>query len=199
MSPIQRLIARLLLIPIAALPLIAAKRFISEREAADSFQRKLEGVQQNAKRPKPASKRSVFFEEEINAYFSERRVTNMPEGVKSVRFELRPANVIAYTRVDFDELRRDRKIRNALLSIFTGVHDCEVEAAVGSAGPGKVHVRVDSVKLDGVSIPLMVVEMFIDRFVNPKYPQVGLDREYRLPARIDSAQIKLDQGIIVQR
>ena len=183
----------------AVIPLFAAKHFNSAREAADSFQRKLEAVQENSKKTTPASQPSVFFEEEINGYFSERRIPNMPEGVKSVRFELRPAHVLAYTTVDFDELRRDRQIRNPLLSMFTGTHDCEVEAIVGSAGPGRVRIRVDSVKLDGVSIPLMAVEMFIERFVNPKYPNVGLDREYQLPARIESAVIQLDEGVIVQR
>jgi hypothetical protein len=188
-----------LLLALATIPLFAHKRFTSVSEAADSFQRKLEHVQQNSKKPRPATRPSVFLEEEINAYFSERRLPNMPAGVQSVRFELRPANVVAFTTVDFDELRRDRKIRNALLSIFTGTHDCEVEAVVGSAGPGRVRIRVDSVKLDGISIPLMAVDMFIDRFVNTKFPQVGLDREYQLPARIESAVIKLDQGVIVQR
>jgi len=185
---------------IATLPLVgSARRFASESEAADSFQKKLESVQENAKKAKPTSKPSVFLEEEINAYFSERRLPKMPEGVKSVRFELKPANVVAHTTVDFDELRRDRQIKNALLSIFTGVHECEVEATVSSAGPGVVRVQVQSVKMDGITIPLMAVDLFIDRFVNPKYPQVGLDREYRLPARIESAVIKLDEGVIVQR
>jgi hypothetical protein len=188
-----------LLALVSVVPLTAAKRFVSEREAADSFQRKLEMVQHNATLETPESRPSIFFEEEINAYFSERRLPNMPDGVKSVRFQLRPANVTAHTTVDFDELRRQRNVRNPMLSVFTGQHDCEVQAVVGSAGPGKVRVRVESVSIDGVSIPMPLVEMFIDRFVNPKYPAVGVDREYSLPARIDSAVIKLEEGVIVQR
>jgi hypothetical protein len=178
---------------------VCGAKFSSPAAAADSFQQKLEHVQVNAQRTDPDPKPTSFSQEEINAYFSERRLPKMPEGVESVRFELAPDSVTAYTTVDFDELRRERKSNNPLLALFTGLHDTVVVAHTQPTSPGHVRVTVESVEIDGISVPKMALELFIDKWVKPKYPNVGLDNEYTLPARISSAQIKPQRGVIVQK
>ena len=60
-------------------------------------------------------------------------------------------------------------------------------------------VNVRSVVLDGVSIPKMVLEMFIEKWVNPKYPSIKLDGEYKLPARIDTVKIEERRGVVTQK
>src|SRR6185436_5756615 len=144
---------------------VSAARFSSPAAAADSFQQKVEHIEANAKQPEPDPKPTNFSQEEINAYFSERRLPKMPEGVKSVRFELAPENVTAYTRVDFDELRRERNTTNPLLALFSGQHDVVVVAHTEPTTPGHVRVRVESVEIDGISVPKMALELFLDRFV----------------------------------
>jgi hypothetical protein len=187
-----------LLALILAVPLIAAK-LSSPAAAADSFEQKVALIQENAQRPEPDATPTRFAEEEVNAYFAERRLPKMPDGVKTVRFELAPSEVTAYTTVDFDDLRKGSKSNNPLLALFTGQHDMVVVANTEPAGPGRVRVRVESVELDGVSVPKMALEFFIDRYVKPKYPNVSLDNEYALPARIESAEIRQDLGIIIQK
>jgi hypothetical protein len=183
----------------AALALVAPKSaFKSQSAAADSFQKKIEFVQANAAAQRPDPKPVVFTEEEINAYFAERRL-KMPDGVKSVIFDLKPNTVTASTRVDFEQIRQSRLSMNPLLSIFDGMHDCQVVARTGPAGPGMVHVKVESVAIDGINVPRMALQMFIDNYVKPKYPNVGLDSDYRLPARIDSAIIAEQQGTTIQK
>jgi hypothetical protein len=177
----------------------AAKRtFKNDQAAADSFQTKIDFIKANAASSKPSQKPTVFSQEEINAYFAERRL-NMPEGVKSVVFDLRENEVTARTRVDFEQIRKSRQSMNPLLAIFDGEHDCEVTAYAEPAGAGMVHVRVESVEIDGVTVPKMALRMFVEKYVNPKYPNVGLDNDYRLPAHIESAVIDLDEGTIIQR
>jgi hypothetical protein len=178
---------------------VPAAKFSSPTAAADSFQQKVQHIQTNAHQAEPDPKPTDFSEEEINAYFAERRLAKMPEGVKSVRFELAPENVTAYTTIDFDELRRERKSNNPLLALFTGQHDVVVLAQAQPTAPGRVRVMVQSVEIDGVSVPKMALELFIDRFVRPKYPTVGLDNEYTLPARITTAEIRQNVGVIVQK
>lgn len=170
----------------------------SDRKAADSFEKKLHFIQQNAKAEPPSSKPTAFQQREINAYFSEGRL-KLPEGVEKVRFELHDGEVAATTRVDFERLRKSRPNMNPLLAIFDGVHDCDVLASTESAGPGRVHVRVESVAIDGMTVPKMALQLFIKHYVNPKYPNVSLDSEYRLPARIDSAEIAEGVGTIIQK
>jgi hypothetical protein len=172
--------------------------FKSQAAAADSFQKKIEFIQTNAAASRPDPKPVVFAEEEINAYFAERRL-KMPEGVKTVVFDLKPNQVTATTRVDFEQLRQSRPSANPLLSIFDGMHDCQVVAHTEPAGLGMVHVKVESVVIDGVTVPRMALQMFVDHYVKPKYPNVGLDNDYRLPARIESATIADQQGTTIQK
>jgi len=180
--------------------IIAVTSFAASKHStlADSFETKVARIQQNATKQPPKSEPTVFSQDEINAYFAERRL-KIPEGVQKVSFELHPDEVTAYTTVDFERLRRDHPNSNPLLAIFDGIHDCEVVARADESSGGKVHVSVESVTLDGVKIPKMALRLFIEHYVNPKYPNVGLDKTYNLPAHIDSATIDEAKGVIVQR
>jgi hypothetical protein len=192
-SPTGKLVLSLVVVCLAG---AASSR--SNRQAADSFQRKLEFIKKNAQTDLPSAKPTQFQQKEINAYFSEKRL-KLPDGVETVIFDLRDAAVEANTRVDFERLRKSRPNMNPLLAIFDGVHDCQVVASTELAGPGRVHVRVESVVIDGMKVPKMALEMFIKHYVNPKYPNVSLDGEYQLPARIDSATITPGVGTIIQK
>jgi hypothetical protein len=168
-----------------------------EIAAADSMQRKIDFLKRNATITPADPRPTIFSQTEINAYFAQRRV-KLPEGVMSVNFNLSPGIVTAITRVDFDELTANKRGYNPLLAIFSGVHDVQVVAsASGRAGTASVYVR--SVTLDGVSVPRMALEMFIRRFVNPKYPSVSLDGEYHLPVRIDTVVIGDRRGTVTQK
>ena len=188
----------LLLLALAVLPAAAKRLFKNDQAAADSFQKKVEFIKTNSSAPQPSPQATVFSEEEINAYFAERRL-KMPEGVQKVTFDLQPEQVTAFTRVDFEQLRESRPSMNPLLAIFDGVHDCQVIAHAESTGPGTVRVRVESVNIDGMNVPRMALQMFVNHYVKPKYPDVDLDAEYKLPARMDSATIKTQEGVIVQK
>ena len=179
-------------------PAAAKRLFKNDAAAADSFQKKVDFIKANGAKPQPSPEPTLFSQEEINAYFSERRL-KMPDGVQKVTFELQPDQVTALTRVDFEQLRRSRPSMNPLLAIFDGVHDCHVVAHAETAGPGRVRVRVESVNIDGMNVPRMALQMFVNHYVKPKYPNVDLDGEYKLPTRIDAATIKTQQGVIVQK
>lgn len=190
--------AFLIILALAILPAAAKRLFKDDKAAADSFQKKVEFIKTNAAAQPPSHKPTSFSQEEINAYFSERRL-KMPDGVQKVTFDLQPDQVTAMTRVDFEQLRKSRPSMNPLLSIFDGVHDCQVVAHTEATGPGMVRVRVDSVVIDGMNVPRMALQMFVNHYVKPKYPNVDLDAEYKLPTRIETATIKTQEGVIVQR
>jgi hypothetical protein len=166
--------------------------------AADAMQRKIDFIKANAGAQRIDPRPTQFTQNEINAYFAERRIPKMPEGVKSVRFALTPGTVTAYARIDFDEITKNARSRNPLLSIFSGEHDVQVVADANGAN-GMTHVVVRSVVLDGLTIPKMALEMFIERWVNPKYPNIKLDGEYKLPARLDSVKIEERAGVVTQK
>ncbi|HXW92370.1 MAG TPA: hypothetical protein VEK33_17595 [Terriglobales bacterium] len=154
---------------------------------AASMERKLEHIRSNSRLPHPDPTPTVFTEDEINAYLADSR-TRFPAGVESVHFQEDPGMVTAALKIDFDELKAGRTAENPLLSIFTGVHDVVARAHAHGAD-GKAFVAVDSVSIDKVEIPRLVLQLFVDRYLRPQYPQAGLDSEFALPAKIDTGVV----------
>jgi hypothetical protein len=162
-----------------------------------SFERKLQHVQSNGAQPHPDPSPTEFSEQEINAYFAAGEV-KLPAGMKSVAFQEQPGIVIGTSRVDFDQLRAGKNSYNPLLSIFSGLHDVVVTThAYGARGEGLVHV--DSVSLDGVEVPQFVLQLFVEKYLKPRYPNIGLDSRFALPARVDTATVGLHKVSLTQK
>ena len=169
----------------------------SEHRLAASMQRKLDHIKQNGGQRYPDSAPTVMTEEEINDYMVSGRF-KLPVGVKKVRLEGQSGVVTGQMLVDFDEIRAGQRSSNPLLSIFSGTHSVRVEAdAFGSGGAGRVHVR--SMSIDGVDVPRFLLEIFVSKFLKPKYPNVGLDSEFKLPNRIDVATVGYHKLTVSQK
>lgn len=176
---------------------ISAPEDTGAAAAAKRMERKLDYLVHNSRRPSPDPKPTVLTQEEVNAYFSEGKV-QLPQGVQSVTFQGEPGRITAVARVDFDEVRRGRQSANPLLAVFTGVHDVKV-AAQAEGAEGKGVVKVESVAIDGVTVPRVLLELFVERFVQPRYPKVGLESEFQMPARIHTALVGQEQISLIQR
>ena len=162
-----------------------------------ALEKKVQHLQSNADRKPPDSTPTEFSEAEINAYFASGNI-DLPAGVQSVALQEQPGIVIGTSRVDFDQLKAGKNSYNPLLSVFSGVHDVVATAhAYGVKREGFVHV--DSVSIDGVEVPQFVLELFVQKYLKPKYPNVGIDSRFALPARVDAATIGLHKVTVVQR
>ncbi len=161
------------------------------------LEKKLQRLHGNADQKVPDSTPTEFSEQEINAYLASGNVT-LPNGVQSVVFQEQPEIVIGTSRVDFDQLKAGKNSYNPMLSVFSGVHDVIVTAhAYGVKGEGFVHV--DSVSLDGVEVPEFVLELFVQKYLKPKYPNIGIDSRFALPARVDAATVGLHKVTVIQK
>jgi hypothetical protein len=109
-----------------------------------------------------------------------------------------PGVITGDANVDFDRLKQGRNSANPLLSIFSGVHNVEVIANSRGAG-GVGYVEIQSVSLDGVQVPRMVLQLFVDKYLKPKYPNLGLDSTFRLPDKIDIAIVGSHQVTLTQK
>jgi hypothetical protein len=169
----------------------------SKSSVEAGMERKLQHLEANGAAAHPDPTPTRFSEDEVNAYFASGNI-ELPNGVQSVRFRAEPEVVTATTQVDFDKLRAGKSSMNPLLAIFSGVHQAVVTAhAHGSGGIGLVHV--DSVELDGVEIPHFALQLFVEKYLQPKYPQVGIDSRFTLPTRIESATVGDGTLTLVQR
>lgn len=190
-TKLMQLALLLLLFAIAAAP---AK---NSPEAA-AVQRKLDHLDANSHRAHPDPTPTVFSEQEANAYLASGNV-EFPAGVESVKLQFAPGGAISGTsHVDFDKALAGARSANPLLSMFSGVHEVAVAThASGSAGQG--HVHIDSVSLDGITVPNFVLQLFIEKYLQPKYPQIGLDSRFALPDRIDSARVEDHRVTLIQK
>jgi hypothetical protein len=153
--------------------------------AVASMEHKLRHIENNGSQARPDPTPTDFMENEVNAYFASGQM-DLPAGVESVRFQSEPGVVTADTRVDFDRLKGGTGSLNPLLAIFAGIHDVVVVAhAHGAGGTGFVHI--DSVSLDEIEIPRFALQLFVEKYLQPQYPDIGLDSRFKLPNRIQSA------------
>lgn len=183
------------LLALVFLPLIAAA--LPTSSDLSSFDRKCEHIDRNGRMAHPDQAPTTLTESEVNAFLASREVT-LPAGVRSVRMVGEAGKVTGTSQVDFDALKAGLSSSNPLLSIFSGVHEVVVEAhAEGTAGKANVHT--DSVSLDGVEIPRFVLQLFVDHYITPRYPGIGLDSQFRMPNRIDTAYVGLHLLKITQK
>jgi hypothetical protein len=165
--------------------------------AARSAQRKFDYIRANATKAPLDRKPTTLTENEINAWFASGRA-QLPQGVKKLQLRGEPGTVHATAFVDFDEITAGRKSGNPFLSMFSGTHEVEAEAhAEGRGGEARIHI--DSVSLDGVEIPRMALDFFVEKYIQPKHPEIGLDTTFRMPYRIDSALIGSHQLTLIQK
>ncbi len=167
------------------------------RSAADSCERKLQHIRENGAKSRPDETPTVLSEREINAYFDAGRV-QLPKGVRRVQFIGRAGVIDSTATIDFDQITASQRSSNPLLKIFSGVHDVHTVAhAEGSGGRATVHT--DSVDIDGVTVPRIALQYFLDKYVRPKYPEVGLDTTFTMPYRIDLAKVGDHQLTLTQK
>jgi hypothetical protein len=179
------------------LGLISYTASAQNRSSASEVERKIQHVQQNGALPHPDQTPTTFTQHEINDYVASSAV-KLPKGVQSIRFASEPGVITGNARIDFDELKNGRGSANPLLSVFSGVHDVIVVAHAHGAGHVG-YVDVDSVSLDGVDIPRFVLQLFVEKYLQPKYPNVGLSSRFEMPNKIDTAVVGHNELTITQK
>jgi hypothetical protein len=165
--------------------------------AARSAQRKFDHIRQNAGRAHPDPRPTTLTENEINSWLSSPQA-QLPQGVKKLQVRGEAGTIHADALIDFDAITAGRRASNPFLSMFRGTHQVQADAhAEGGGGQGRIHI--DSVSLDGVEIPHMALEYFVEKYVQPKHPEIGIDTTFPLPARIDAALIGSHQLTLIQK
>jgi hypothetical protein len=162
-----------------------------------STQQKFDYIRQNGAKKTPDQKPTVINENEVNAWLTSDHA-ELPKGVKRLQFRGSPGEIFATSTVDFDEITAGNRSGNPLLGLFSGTHEVQAKAhAEGTGGTGEVHI--DSISLDGVNVPRMALEFFVDKYIKPKYPNLGIDSTFALPYQVDIAQVGVRQLTVIQK
>jgi len=134
---------------------------------------------------------------EMNAWLNEGGV-KWSDGVSDVRMSTDHGVIHGSAQVDFDKVTAKARSNNPLMMVFTGVHTVRVTATAGGS-KGRGRITVQSVSLDGLDIPKQALELFIEHYLQPKYPEVDLDTIIGLPYRIDTAVVGDGQITLTQK
>lgn len=161
------------------------------------MQQKLDHIDQNATANPVDTRPTQLKEDEANAWVAE-GMLKMPKGVKKAVFHAQSGTIHCDANVDFDEITAGQHSFNPLLMIFSGTHDISV-AGAADAQAGTGHVHIQSASLDGIEIPRSALELFVNRYLKPKYPNVGLDSEFKMPDRIDTATVGNQYVVVTQK
>jgi len=175
----------------------AALAMSSRSPELTSMRQKLARIGSNARSSHPDQAPIILTEVEVNAYLASDEIA-LPQGVQSVKLSGDAGIVSGTAKVDFDRIREGAHSTNPLLAIFSGLHEVMVVThAHGENHQGYVHV--DSVSLDGVEVPRFVLQLFVEKYLQPKYPQLGLDSRFPLPDRVDTAVVGAHKLTLTQK
>ncbi len=166
-------------------------------EAAQSAARKLAKVREAAGQGRSFGSVRIS-EAEANSYLQYEMLPNFPPGISRVRLKFHPARPQGSLQVDFGKLKEAfGGSGNPLVDYFLqGVHTLGVDGTFTSSG-GIARFALQTVTLDGVALPRMVVDFLIERYLKPSYPEVSIDRPFRLPFSIDKMSVEAGSVVLV--
>jgi hypothetical protein len=182
---------------VVALLLLVASAFAQHSPEYVSAEKKLQAMDAYSAGTSHAGKSTVLTDGELNAYFAEGGV-KMPDGVSDVRIDDEAGVTNGSAQVDFDKVTAKNRSNNMLLMIFTGVHTVRVRAEASGA-KGRAHVKIEVVSLDGLEIPQAALQLFAEKYLQPKYPEADLDSVFGMPNRVDAVTVGDHQITFVQR
>ena len=162
-----------------------------------SLVRKIAYLKVNASKPHPDPKPVELTESEVNAYFGEGGV-RLPRGVSQVHLASRPGVIDGHAHVDFEEIMQGRNKNNPIYSLFSGSHDIHVVAEASGVN-GVASIKAQAVELDGVAVPEWALEFFVQKYVTPRYPNVGMTSSFKMPLRIQTATVESSKVALIQR
>ncbi len=165
--------------------------------AADRAERKFQYIQQNAQKAQPDQKPTQFTEMEINAFLASGRA-QLPRGVQRVQFTATPGVIVGKSRIDFDAITAGKRSMNPLMALFSGVHYVDVTAHASGSGR-QARLQIDSVAIDGIGVPRIALEYFIEHYLRPKYPQASMNPTFQMPSRIDTAAVGIHTLTVTQK
>jgi hypothetical protein len=164
--------------------------------AAQSAAEKLSRIQQAASSG-GAGSQTAFSEEEVNSYLAYKMEPDYPAGLSKVQVNFVPGRILGTARVDFDKAMAARQPLGGMADyLFWGLHTLAVEGGF-SAVDGVGRFDLESVALDGYTLPQKLVDLLIETFLKPRYPNLALDRPFLLPYSIDRVEVMRERVEVV--
>ncbi len=140
-----------------------------------------------------------FTEQELNVYLAQRVKETAPEGMRDTRVQIGDGGMVSgQARVDFLKLRQASGEEPGWLmrQMLEGERELRVIGRLEtSAGRGKVDLQ--RVEVGGVVFKGRTLQMLIDNFLAPHYPQAKVGESFELGYNMDRIDLKPGQALVV--
>jgi len=185
--------AAILFLRFYAVEPVSAQNDVSER-SAKSLQMKIDAIQaaENAKDRKGAETVEVF-ESELESYVLYSMRDLIPARVDLIDVQLTPGIVAADTKLTFPSDSTGNPLVDAIVG---GTHTFFLKGKL-AASEKRGRFELQEVKVDGIPVPLILIETLVEKYVKPKYPDVDLKEPFPMPWGMESLVITQGKATIV--
>jgi hypothetical protein len=171
-----------------AVPPIASGAAAITVEASEAAAEKLRRIQEAAASG-TVGFITEFSELEVNSYLAYELAPRYPSGVSEIQIQFQPSRILGTSVVDFDKAKAARSSPGRMTDyLFWGTHTIAAEGNF-SGIDGVGHFDLESVAIDGVTVPQAMVDLLIETFLKPRYPGLALDAPFLLPDSVDRVQV----------
>lgn len=171
----------------------SAQMDISER-TAHSLQGKIDAIRTAEKAAgRSASETVEVSDAELESYVLYSLRESIPARVDSIDVQLTPETVAADTKMTFG----NSPTNNPLIDILIGgTHRLFVKGKLTASG-GQGKFSLQEARVDGIPVPIVLIEVLVDKYVKPKYPDVRLDVPFVMPWGIEDLTLTDGKATIV--
>jgi len=165
----------------------------SSQRAAASLQNKIDVVKKaGTDKTRRVRQKVDVTESELESYVMFNMKKDIPFPMESIRVHLTPGFVAADTRLTIPPGSTGNVMLDLLVS---GTHDFNIKGKLtGSNGVGKLDIQ--DVKVDGIPVPIVLVDALVKKFAKPKYPQADIKAPFDLPWGIDAVEVGQGKGTV---
>ena len=138
----------------------------------------------------------VLSENEINSFFKYDHSGEMADGVRDVKVKLREGGAVVRVLVDLSHAQSQNGAPGGILwrFLFSGEREVTANCRYRSAD-GYGRLDLDSVEIDGTTVPRFIVDWLIASYVNPQTPDFEVGETVALPKKV--RQIRTEPGRVV--
>ncbi len=136
-------------------------------------------------------------EAEANSYLYYDLQPSVPDGVSNLHLQFQPGRPHGSAVVDFDKIKQSMKTPpNALIAYFlTGIHRIGVSGTFYATN-GLAQFHLETVTLDDITMPEMLVDYLIDHYLRTRYPGLAIDRPFPLSPGVDKVTVESGDVLI---
>ena len=140
----------------------------------------------------------VLSENEINSFFKYDHSGEMPEGVREVNVEFREGGAVVRVFVDLSRAQDQQGAPGGIVWRFLLRGERKVVAHCRyRSADGYGRLDVDSVEIDGRTVPRFIVDWLIASYVNPQMPDFEVGKAVGLPKKVQEIRVQPTRLVVV--